>query len=62
MQVCTYLHANDSVDEEEHSNEQTDVGQCLERLYKGPEKNANRVPLTEELDETSCSKEPKKAH
>lgn len=32
----TYLHADDGVDKEEHRNEQTDVGQRLERLNKRP--------------------------
>jgi hypothetical protein len=30
MQICTYLHSNNSIDEEEHSDQQTDVRQRLE--------------------------------
>lgn len=57
----TYLHANDGVDEEEHGDEQTDVGQRLEGLYEGPEEDANGVPLPKELDQSGRTKEPQKA-
>ena len=33
------LHANDGVDEEEHGDEQDDVGERLEGLDEGPEKD-----------------------
>jgi len=29
----------------------------LERLYEGPEKDADSVALTQQLDETSCSEQ-----
>ena len=31
------LHADDGVDEEEHGNEQDDIGERLEGLHEGPE-------------------------
>ena len=32
-----HLHANDGVDEEEHRDEQDDIGERLEGLHEGPE-------------------------
>ena len=37
------LHANDGVDEEEHGDEEDDVGERLEGLHKGPEQNPGKV-------------------
>ena len=31
------LHADDGIDEEEHGDEEDDVGERLEGLHKGPE-------------------------
>ena len=31
------LHADDGVDEEEHGDEQDDIGERLEGLHEGPE-------------------------
>jgi hypothetical protein len=45
-----YLHPDDSVDEEEHGDEQDDVGQSLEGLDKRPQENPDGVALTEKLD------------
>lgn len=28
-----YLHSDDSVDEEEHCNQQANIGQCLKYIY-----------------------------
>lgn len=46
-EITSHLHSNDRINEEQHSDEQTDIRQCFERLYKGPQKNANGVTLTQ---------------
>ena len=43
------LHANDGVDEEEHEDEQTDVGQGLEGLEERPQQKSDGVALTQQL-------------
>lgn len=58
----TYLHADDGVDEEQHGDKQTNVGQCLERLYERPQQNANGVALTQQLDQSSGTEQSQKAH
>ena len=37
LRLIVNLHANDGVDEEEHGDEQDDVGERLEGLDEGPE-------------------------
>lgn len=61
LDVAEHLHTYDGVDEEEHGDEQTYVGQRLERLYERPEQDADRVALTEQLDETSGAKQTQEA-
>jgi len=39
------LHADDGVDEEEHGDEEADVGQRLEGLDEGPQQDADGVAL-----------------
>ena len=50
-----------SVDEEEHSDEQADVRQSLERLHECPEQNADGASQSEKFDETSRSEETQEA-
>jgi hypothetical protein len=52
-----YLHPNNGVDEEEHSNEQTDIRQRFEGLDKGPEKYTDCVSLPEEFNQPSGTKQ-----
>ena len=39
LRLIVDLHADDGVDEEEHGDEQDDVGERLEGLDEGPEKD-----------------------
>ena len=55
------LHANDGVDEEEHCQEEADVGQRLERLHEGPQQDANRVALPQQFNEAGRAEKAKKA-
>ena len=57
LDVAKHLHTDNGVDEEEHSDEKTDVGKRLERLDECPEEYSDRVALTEQLYETSCAEE-----
>lgn len=57
-----YLHADNCVDEEEHGDEQADVGQGFEGLHERPEENADGVALSEQLDEAGGSKQLQEAH
>lgn len=56
------LHADDGVDEEEHGDEQADVGQSLEGLDEGPQKDPDGVTLSQQLDQASCSEQLQEAH
>lgn len=56
------LHADDCVDEEEHGDEQADVGQSLEGLDKSPQENTDGVTLPEQFDQASCSKQLQETH
>lgn len=56
------LHANDGVDEEEHGDEQADIGQSLEGLDEGPQEDADGVALSQQFDETSCSEQLQETH
>lgn len=56
------LHADDCVDEEEHGDEQADVGQSLEGLDKSPQENADGVTLSEQFDQASCSEQLQETH
>lgn len=56
------LHANDGVDEKKHGDEQADVGQSLEGLDEGPQKNADGVTLSEQFDQTSSSEQLQETH
>lgn len=64
MSVCAAsdLHANDGVDKEEHGNEQANVGQSLEGLDEGPQKDPDGVALSQQLDQTSCSEQLQETH
>ena len=57
-----YLHPDNSVDEEEHCNEQDDIWKSLERLDERPEQDPDGVALPEKLDQTGRSEQPEKAH
>ena len=54
---CNNLHPDDGVDEEEHADQEDDVGQRLERLHEGPQQDPDRLALTEQLDETGGAKQ-----
>lgn len=56
------LHADDGVDKEEHGDEEADVGQRFEGLDEGPQKDADGVALSEQLDQTSRSEQLQEAH
>ena len=56
--VILHLHADDGVDEEEHADQQDDVGQRLERLHERPQQNPDRLALAEQLDEARGAKQP----
>lgn len=58
----TNLHADDCVDEEEHGDEQADVGQSLEGLDESPQENADGVTLSEQFDQASCSEQLQETH
>ena len=59
---CCDLHADDGVDEEEHADEEDDVGQRLERLHERPQQDPDRLALTQQLHETSGAKQSQEAH
>ena len=54
------LHADDGVDEEQHGNEQDDVGQGLEGLDEGPEQDSDRVALSKQFHETCGTEQTEK--
>lgn len=56
------LHADDCVDEEEHGDEQADVGQGLEGLDESPQENADGVTLSEQFDQASGSEQLQETH
>ena len=56
-----HLHANDGVDEEEHCQEEADVGQRFERLHEGPQQDADRVALPQQFNEAGRAEKAKKA-
>lgn len=56
----TDLHANDSIDEEDESDEDGDPWQRLEGLDEGPEEGADALALAEQLDETHDAEEAEK--
>lgn len=60
--IISHLHADDGIDEEEHSNEQADVGQSLEGLNEGPQEDADGVTLPQQFDQTSRSKQLQETH
>lgn len=57
-----HLHADYCIDEEEHGDEQADVGQRFEGLHESPEENADGVALSKQLDEASGSKQLQETH
>ena len=59
--VAKDLHADDGVDEEQHGDEQDDVGEGLERLHEGPEEDADGVALPEKLHQAGSSEQTEKA-
>ena len=56
------LHADDGVDEEEHADEEDDVGQRLERLHERPQQDPDRLALPQQLDEAGGAEQPQEAH
>ena len=60
--VAKNLHSDDGIDEKEHSDQKNDVGQSLEGLDEGPQKNSDGVALPQELDQPSCAKQPKETN
>ena len=56
------LHADDGVDEEEHADEEDDVGQRLERLHERPQQDPDRLALAQQLDEAGGAEQPQEAH
>ena len=56
-----HLHANDGVDEEEHCQEEADVGQRFERLHEGPQQNAYCVTLPQQFNKAGRAEKAKKA-
>ena len=59
--VAKDLHADDGVDEEEHGDEQDDIGEGLERLHEGPEEDADGVALPQQLHQAGSSEQTEKA-
>ena len=59
--VSEDLHSNDGVDEEEHCQEEADVGQRFERLHEGPQQDADRVALPQQFNEAGRAEKAKKA-
>ena len=57
-----HLHANDGVDEEEHCQEEADVGQRFERLHEGPQQDADGVALPQQLDQPRRAEQPQETH
>ena len=62
MNVAEQLHAHNGVDEEQHGDEEDDVGQGLERLDERPQEDPDGVALPEELDQTGGSEQTQEAH
>ena len=58
--VSKDLHTNDGIDEEQHGNQQNDIRQGFEGLYKSPQQYSNGVTLSQKFDQSSSSKEPQK--
>ena len=55
------LHSDDGVDEEEHTDQEDDVGQRLERLHERPQQDPDRLALTKQLYETGGAKQSEEA-
>ena len=55
--MATYLHPDDSVDEEDEADEDCDPWQGLEGFDEGPEKGSNTLALAEQLDQTHDTEE-----
>ena len=51
LTLFIYLHADDSVDEEDEGDEDGDPGQRLEGLDEGPEEGADALALAQQLDQ-----------
>lgn len=51
------LHANDSVDEKEHDNEQGDVWQGLERLDERPKQRSDAFASAQQLHQSHHTKQ-----
>ena len=58
--VTEDLHPDDCVDEEQHGDEQDDVGQGLEGLNESPKQDSDGVTLPQELDQASGSEKTQK--
>lgn len=52
------LHANDGVDEEEHDDEQGNVGQRLKRFDERPQKSSDTFAPGQQFDEAHDAEEP----
>lgn len=55
--VQTHLHPDDSVDEEQHDDEQRDVGECLEGLYKSPQQRSDAFAPAQQLYQSHDTEE-----
>lgn len=60
--MFSYLHSDDGVDEEEHGDQQDDVGQGLEGLDERPEQDPDRVALAQQLDQAGRAEQAEKTH
>lgn len=58
----SYLHSNDSIDKEEHDDQEGDVGQSLKTLDEGPEQSADALSSTQQFDESHHTKKPEEVH
>ena len=56
------LHADDGVDEEEHADEEDDVGQRLERLHERPQQDPDRLALPQQLHQPRRTEQPQETH
>ncbi len=62
LEVAEDLHADDGVDEEEHGDEQDDVGQRLEGLHERPQQDPDGLALPQQLDQPGGAEQAEEAH
>lgn len=60
--LLAYLHANDSIDEEQHDDEEGDVGQCLEGLDECPQQRPDALAPTQEFHQSHDTEESEKVY